>query len=96
VNNFKQVEEYLNKHGYSAMHRNPEYTWANFASLDGRTSVEIFLKDGEFRAIGCGFIPKSMIQIKTGDFSIPSNALFFNLNKIERAVILYENDLDEE
>lgn len=90
---FKEVEEYLNEHGYSVMHRNPDFTWGNFASLDGRTSVEVFLKDGEYRAIGCGFIPESMIQIKTGDFSIPNKALFFNLDKIEKAVFLYEQSL---
>lgn len=91
---FKEVENYLNENGYSLMHRNPEYTWANFASLDGRTSIEVLARNGEFRAIGCGFIPESMIQIKTGDFSIPNKALFFNLNKIERAIILYETNLD--
>lgn len=93
MKNFREVEEYLNEHGYSVMRRNPEFTWANFASLDSRTSIEVFLKDDEFRATGCGFIPESMIQIKTGDFSIPNKALFFNLNKIERAIILYEYDL---
>lgn len=93
MKDFKQVEEYLNEHGYSVMHRNPEYTWANFAALDGRTSIEVFLKGDEYRAIGCGFIPMSMIQIKTGDFSIPNKALFFNLDKIELAVTLYENHI---
>jgi len=88
---FELVSEYLQENGYTLMHSNPSKTWGNFASLDGRTSVEIIFKDGEYRAIGCGFLPSSMIQLKTGDFSIPNKNLFFNLDKIEKAIVLYEN-----
>lgn len=91
---FELVSEYMQENGYTIMHRNAEKSWANFVSLDGRTSVEIIFKNGEYRAIGCGFLPNSMIQLKTGDFSIPNKNLFFNLDKIEEAVIIYENYLN--
>ena len=87
---FDLVSEYLNHNGYTLMHKNQEYTWANFVSLDSRTSIEVIYKDFEFRCIGCGFLPHSMIQLKTGDFSIPNKNLFFNLAKIEKAIIAYE------
>jgi hypothetical protein len=41
---FELVSEYLQENGYTLMHSNPSRTWGNFASLDGRTSVEIIFK----------------------------------------------------
>ena len=87
---FDLVSEYLNENGYTLMHSNPEKTWANFVSLGGCTSIEVIYKNDEFKAIACGFLPASMIQLKTGEFSIPNKNLFFNLNKIEKAIIAYE------
>ncbi len=88
---FKDVEVYLNESGYTLMHSNPNKTWGNFVSLDGVTSIEVIFKDDEYRAIGCGFLPSSMIQLKTGDFSIPNKNLFFNLDKIEKTIRLYQD-----
>ncbi len=83
---FDEISDYFNEHGYTVMHRNPEKTWANFASIKGETSIELIFTGNEFRAYGCGFIPKSMIQIKTGGFSLPNKNLFFNLSRIEKSI----------
>ena len=92
MKDFDLVKEYLAEHGYTLMHSNPDKTWGNFAALDGNTSIEIVFKDGEFKANACGFLPKSMIQLIIRDFSIPNKALFFNLNKIEKAISLYSEN----
>ena len=91
MNAIKQAEEWLQENGYTLMHKNAEGSWGNFVSLDGCTSVEVVIKNNEVRCIGCGFIPESMIQIKTPDFGIGNKALWFNLRKIELAVRLYSN-----
>lgn len=90
---FELIEEYLAENGYTLMHSNPEKTWANFASLDGNTSIEIIFKNGEYKANACGFLPQSMIQLIIKDFSIPNKALWFNLDKIEKAIKLYSENI---
>lgn len=91
---FNLVEEYLAENGYTRMHSNPEKTWANFVSMDGASSIEVVFKNNEYRAYGCGFLPESMIQLKTGDFSLPNKNLFFNLRKIEIAIKAYEHEIN--
>lgn len=94
MNAIEQAKTWLQENGYTLMHRNAEKSWGNFVSLDGATSVEVMEKNGEVRCIGCGFIPKSMIQIKTPDFGIGNKALWFNLSKIELAIGLYNSNLE--
>ena len=93
MNAIEQAETWLQENGYTLMHSNAEKSWGNFASLDGATSVEVVVKNGEIRCTGCGFIPQSMIQIKTPDFGIGNKALWFNLRKIEIAIALYNDDM---
>lgn len=87
------ASHWLSENGYTLMHSNATGSWGNFVSLDGRTSVEVILKNNEVRCIGCGFIPESMIQIKTPDFGVGNKALFFNLEKIIAAILLYEKHI---
>lgn len=94
MNAIEQAETWMQENGYTLMHSNADKSWGNFVSLDGATSVEVVQKNGEVRCIGCGFIPQSMIQIKTPDFGIWNKALWFNLSKIELVIGLYNSNLE--
>ena len=94
INAVDVATDYLQENGYTLMHSNNDGSWGNFVSLDGSTSIEVTVKNNEVRLIGCGFIPQSMIQIKSPDFGIGNKALWFNLKKIELALTLYHNYID--